>query len=470
MNQGQVAPHDPEAEPSAEADVPVEQRTQIAERQQAMIERSLRGVRDESPTTTMPSQLTARARRHIEEAQRLVLDLRKIADQPLLTQPIDPLVEIDPVVLLYRETVAMTESALRLVLAFPDTPSVQLRLCEGVEGILTTARERLTCINQAIAQRNNDAERIDILAAMLTAVHRGERVQFASFLELAELLLSEAGMVPIRILHADPHSTTSYVGSNAVEAPARFVAARALSCAQVVAYLVRQDVEWRQHPLEPILIALLQDIGMLGLPVELLATAGPLSTDQRRLVEAHPRLSAECILQHLPEAGPIADAIAVHHERLNGTGYPLGLKDTQISPAARLVAIADVYASMRAPRPHRAALDPRTALTDTLMMAEQGMLDRNAAEKLLGLSFYPVGTVVELADGSVALVVANHRIKADLSAPLKPVVAILTTPQRVLLPAPFHIDLSDIEGFSVVRTLPAEHRRTILGKRYPAWV
>ena len=58
--------------------------------------------------------------------------------------------------------------------------------------------------------------------------------------------------------------------------------------------------------------------------------------------------------------------------------------------------MADVYAAMCCPRPHRPAIDPRTALTDTLMLGENGGLDPTWAERLLTLSFYPAGSIVEL--------------------------------------------------------------------------
>ena len=56
----------------------------------------------------------------------------------------------------------------------------------------------------------------------------------------------------------------------------------------------------------------------------------------------------------------------------------------------------------------------RTALTDTLLLADRGALDRHCAERLLHLSFYPVGSVVELADGAVGLVVATHGGRREL--------------------------------------------------------
>ena len=208
---------------------------------------------------------------------------------------------------------------------------------------------------------------------------------------------------------------------------------------------------------------------MLRVPPEVLAAAGPIPTEYRRLFESHPRFGAECVLAHLPEASRIVEGIAAHHERLDGTGYPMGLQGEQVAALPRLLAVADVYAAMCSHRPHRPAHDPRTALTDTLLMAERGSLDRDDAEKLLQLSFYPVGTVVELSDGSVAMVVANHVGGRDVSAPLKPVLAVLTTPAGELLPYPRHVDLVGGDGFAIVRTLPRDQRRKLIGMRYPEW-
>src|SRR5262249_44434983 len=242
-----------------------------------------------------------------------------------------------------------------------------------------------------------------------------------------------------------------------------------LPVAQVVARRVRHAAEFGRQPTGPVLAALLHDVGLLGLPSGLLATAGPLDDAQRRLVERHAWEGAELVTRQLPSAGGLAEAIAGHHERLDGSGYPAGLRDVQVGAVARLLAVADVYAAQCCPRPHRAALDPRTALTDTLLWAERGGLDRTWAEKLLHLSFYPGGSVVEVTDGSRARVVAAHPLRADLQTPARPVVALLTDGRGRWLPAPEPLDLAQCEGRAVVRTLPAQERRTRLGERYPEW-
>jgi hypothetical protein len=105
-----------------------------------------------------------------------------------------------------------------------------------------------------------------------------------------------------------------------------------------------------------------------------------------------------------------------------------------------------------------------------LLQAEQNKLDRFHAEKLLQLSFYPAGTVVELADGALAVVIATHQHRHDLNMPARPVLALLTDGRRRTLPAPCPIDLAEGEGRSIVRSLPPGEGRALLARRFPEWV
>jgi HD-GYP domain-containing protein (c-di-GMP phosphodiesterase class II) len=206
---------------------------------------------------------------------------------------------------------------------------------------------------------------------------------------------------------------------------------------------------------------------MLRVPAELLALPGPLDDAGRRAVEAHARAGADLVRRLVPEGAWLAEAAAAHHERLDGTGYPGGLRDVQVSSLARLLAVCDTYAALCCARPHRPARDTRTALTDTLLLAESGTLDKHHAERLLQLSFYPVGSAVELADGSAGVVVATHPGRRDLNTPARPVVALLTDSQGQPLPAPLHLDLAQCESRSIVRSLPDAERRELLGTHYP---
>jgi hypothetical protein len=101
------------------------------------------------------------------------------------------------------------------------------------------------------------------------------------------------------------------------------------------------------------------------------------------------------------------------------------------------------------------------------LLAEKGELDSRAAELLLPLSVYPVGSMVELGHGARGVVVATPMSGSPLDAPARPVVALLTNSQGQPLPHARHLDLSRSEH-RIVRSLSAEEREE-LTRRFPRW-
>jgi HD-GYP domain-containing protein (c-di-GMP phosphodiesterase class II) len=426
----------------------------------ALVDASIRqlGDAEAAPAPVFPTQLTARARRVIERGRELLARLRPMADQLENEAPTPPNSAADPLARLYRETAAMTDSALRMVQAFPNAPSAQLKLCEGLEAILHVVARQVGVLAGAVTQRRLWSERIDALAGLLASLAAGELVEVQSFTTLAEALIAEAvDGSPLRFLSAPAQER------------GRFVACHSLTVAQVAARLARHDTELRPRALEVVLAALVHDAGMMCVPVEVLAHPGPLDDAGRRAIEAHARIGGDLARRLLPDAAWLMETAAAHHERLDGTGYPGGLREIQMSSLARLLAVCDTYAALCCPRPHRAARETRTALTDTLLLAESGQLDKGHAERLLQLSFYPVGSAVELADGSVGVVVATHLGRRDLNIPSRPVVALLTDSQGQPRPAAVHLDLAQAESHSIVRSLSPTERRELLGGPFPEW-
>lgn len=100
--------------------------------------------------------------------------------------------------------------------------------------------------------------------------------------------------------------------------------------------------------------ALLHDIGSFGIPESILCKAGPLSAEERAIVEEHPRLAAQ-ILQSIPYLAPAADIPRCHHERWDGSGYPERLRGDQIPLSARIFAVVDVFDALTSSRPYRPA-------------------------------------------------------------------------------------------------------------------
>lgn len=110
---------------------------------------------------------------------------------------------------------------------------------------------------------------------------------------------------------------------------------------------------------------LLHDVGKIGIPIEILIKPGSISEDEFRLIKAHPNICYD-ILKDIEFTRPIADIVLQHHERLDGSGYPNGLKGDAISIDARIISVADVVEAMVSHRPYRPALGLNKALTEII--------------------------------------------------------------------------------------------------------
>jgi HD-GYP domain-containing protein (c-di-GMP phosphodiesterase class II) len=122
---------------------------------------------------------------------------------------------------------------------------------------------------------------------------------------------------------------------------------------------------------------LLHDLGRVAVSNEVWNRAGPLTADDREAVRLHPYHTCRITeaAGALREPGALA---GLHHERLDGSGYPGGQRAEALSPAARLLAAADVVRALREPRPHRPALDEQAATEVLRGEVRAGRLDADA--------------------------------------------------------------------------------------------
>jgi diguanylate cyclase (GGDEF)-like protein/putative nucleotidyltransferase with HDIG domain len=109
--------------------------------------------------------------------------------------------------------------------------------------------------------------------------------------------------------------------------------------------------------------SLLHDIGKISIPDQILMKNGPLTLDERQIVQAHPNLGV-AIIQHITCLRSCLAGIQYHHERYNGSGYPSGLKGDNIPLDARILAVADSFDAMTSPRPYRNALSHGEAIEE----------------------------------------------------------------------------------------------------------
>jgi response regulator RpfG family c-di-GMP phosphodiesterase len=146
------------------------------------------------------------------------------------------------------------------------------------------------------------------------------------------------------------------------------------------------------------LAGLFQDIGLLALPGGLLAVPGPLERGAVELLRGHADTSAE-ILEPLSRVGVPVAAVRAHHERLDGSGYPRGLRGRQVPFGAQLLAVADTYAALTSRRPHRPAVGRGAALATLRAEAAAGRLAAKPVELLHQIVETPGGGDVEAGGG-----------------------------------------------------------------------
>ena len=129
--------------------------------------------------------------------------------------------------------------------------------------------------------------------------------------------------------------------------------------------------------------ALLHDIGKIGIPDAILTKPGPLTAEERRIVERHPEAALE-IIGHVSFLAAERPFILHHHERFDGTGYPSKLKGMDIPLGARIIALADALDAMFSTRSYKPAYDmPRVRAE--ISKASGGQFDPDMAQAALSM-------------------------------------------------------------------------------------
>ena len=111
--------------------------------------------------------------------------------------------------------------------------------------------------------------------------------------------------------------------------------------------------------------SVVHDIGKIHVPAEILSKPSDLTDAEYEIIKTHPKAGWE-VLKNIDFSWPVAEMVYQHHERLDGSGYPRGLKDKEILLESRILMVADVIDAMAAHRPYRPALGIMAALQEII--------------------------------------------------------------------------------------------------------
>ena len=156
--------------------------------------------------------------------------------------------------------------------------------------------------------------------------------------------------------------------------------------------------------------ALLHDIGKINIPIEILDKPGPLTEEEYEKIKQHSELGYEKLKGNINISSKTKMGVYMHHENINGSGYPMGLKDDQIYMFAKIIHIADVYDAITNERAYKKAQPPQEAIE--FLMSNSGSMFQPEYVKafITYIPVYPKGRNVELSDGEIAVVVENRQM------------------------------------------------------------
>lgn len=156
------------------------------------------------------------------------------------------------------------------------------------------------------------------------------------------------------------------------------------------------------------MVGLLQDVGNLRLPPELLAKRERLSPQEYELARSHIAHTIEIVkaTPGLPDWLP--ELAALHHERYDGSGYPNGLSEQAIGLIGGIAGIVDTFDALTTERPYASAVPPSTALGLLHKMRGKAFHPELVEQFIRCIGIFPVGSVVELNTGEVGIVIAQN--------------------------------------------------------------
>ncbi len=187
------------------------------------------------------------------------------------------------------------------------------------------------------------------------------------------------------------------------------------------------------------LAGLLHDIGKMAIPMAILNKPGKLSDDEFNAIKLHPEAGYQILRKSDQVCAMVLDVCRHHHEKLDGSGYPMGLAGEQISLYSRMGAICDVYDAITSNRPYKSGWCPSESIHKMAGWCGTHFDERIFQAFVRSIGIYPVGTLVRLQSGRLGVVIEQQIGKSLLS----PKVRVFYLIQFDHIITPELIDLAD---------------------------
>ncbi len=223
----------------------------------------------------------------------------------------------------------------------------------------------------------------------------------------------------------------------------------------IYAVVLGRRIRVKESSLQELALAgFLHDIGKMLIPQQILNFKGPLDADGMQIMQSHVERGGHYLENNPHVPAVVRTGVIEHHERYNGTGYPYGKRQNEISLVGQVLAVADIYDALTSERCYKKAFPPEKALA--IMYKDRGeTFSPGLLEMFIdAMGVYPVGNLVRLSNDYLAIV-----SERGLESPLRPCVVTLINPLGQVLAKPQRINLQVHRNITIthsVSSLPKE--------------
>lgn len=287
------------------------------------------------------------------------------------------------------------------------------------------------------ATRNNVYKALNQCIEYIRNKSKGPASEYR-FVTFSKLIFESAAMIISDVTEnqTEPiiHIRTTALASDSVE---DHFCNNALNVAVIAVKLAMLEGAKTEELRSVCLAALFHDIGKLLIPNTLLTKSAKLSEEEMATIRRHTELGYKFLKEDGTVPLTVAQCALQHHERIDGLGYPYGLKDQKIHPFAKLVGMVDAYDALISHRSYREAMLPHDAM-DFLYAHSHTAFDHKKVELFRNnVAIFPPGMTVTLSTGEQGVI-----SQLDLLNLQRPTVRILTDIQGEPLAAPYDLPLS----------------------------
>jgi len=182
--------------------------------------------------------------------------------------------------------------------------------------------------------------------------------------------------------------------------------------------------------------AILHDIGKIKISNDIINKKGPLTDEEFIEIKKHPIYAVEVLSSSSLISPGVKSAILQHHERIDGKGYPFGIKDESICKYAKIISVSDVYTALTTNRSYRKRFTPSDAYEFILSGADT-TFDFEVVKSFVDtFAIYPLGCRVRLSNG-----IEGYVVKQNVSLPARPIIRVIYDKDSKERIPPYEIDL-----------------------------